>query len=103
MQKFSNNEIVFWSEVLKLCISMIMMYKENSNKYGQRLVKLLVNSRNILVVVGLYSFINVLSFKTLELLNAAVYTILIQLKVLTTAFFGVCILSKFYSHLILSI
>ena len=94
IKKFSNNEIVFLSEVLKLCVSMIMIYRESGNKYGHRLMRLLLNSRNILLVVGLYSFINVLSFKTLELLNAAVYTILIQLKVLTTAFFGVCMLSE---------
>lgn len=70
-----------------------MIYKENSSNYINRLLHLLhlKNSQKIMFIVLLYSFINVLSFHTLGLLNAAVYTILIQLKVLTTAFFGVYI------------
>ena len=96
-ERYSNNEIVFWSEVLKLLVSMVMIYKENSSSstnYLNRLVSLLKNSQRILLIVGLYSFINVLSFHALGLLNAAVYTILIQLKVLTTAFFGVYMLKN---------
>lgn len=74
-------------------VSSIMIYKENSSNYINRLLHLLhlKNSQKIMFIVLLYSFINVLSFHTLGLLNAAVYTILIQLKVLTTAFFGVYI------------
>jgi len=80
---------------------MVMIYKENSSSnssssYLQRLIHLvdIKSSNRVLLIVCLYSFINVLSFRTLGLLSAAVYTILIQLKVLTTAFFGVYILQN---------
>ena len=77
-----------------------MIYKENSSNNGISTISKLMHlvdlksSNRVLLIVCLYSFINVLSFRTLGLLNAAVYAILIQLKVLTTAFFGVYILSN---------
>lgn len=59
-----------------------------------RLLSLLVNAQKIVILVILYSIANVLSYSALARVDAALYTVLLQLKILTTAAFSVLFLGR---------
>lgn len=62
-----------------------------------RLFYLLLAADKVLILVFVYSFANVLSYYALARVDAAVYTVLLQLKILTTASFFVIMLGRSFS------
>lgn len=62
-----------------------------------RLFYLLLAADKVLILVFVYSFANVLSYYALARVDAAVYTVLLQLKILSTASFFVIMLGRSFS------
>lgn len=60
----------------------------------RRLGTLTVNSKHVIVLVILYSITNIASYYALARVEAAVYTVLLQLKIFTTAAFAVVMLGR---------
>jgi drug/metabolite transporter (DMT)-like permease len=112
-ETFSNIEIVVMSEILKMCISGVLtIFSEAPSSaplpvpssvqakkqvWYARLLSLLANSRKVLVLVVLYSIANVCGLTAVEFIGAPIYTVCCQMKIFTTAAFGVLLLNKSYS------
>ncbi|RYG61826.1 hypothetical protein EON64_18310, partial [archaeon] len=58
---------------------------------------LLANAQKIVILVILYAVANILSYFALARVDAALYTVLLQLKILTTAAFSVLFLHRVFS------
>lgn len=59
-----------------------------------KLLWLIVNSKKIIILVILYTIANILSYYALARVEAATYTVLLQLKIFTTAAFAVLMLGR---------
>ncbi len=59
-----------------------------------KLLWLIVNSKKIIILVILYTIANILSYYALARVEAATYTVLLQLKIFTTAAFAVIMLGR---------
>jgi UDP-sugar transporter A1/2/3 len=62
-----------------------------------KLLWLASHSTKILILVFVYSICNLLSYYALGRIEASVYTVLLQLKILTTAAFSVIIIGRYIS------
>lgn len=120
-EKYSTTEVVLVSEVIKLIASAMLVMQErsssglfacvvrhqpylivdvNSDSRGSifsHLFLLILSAKKILLLVILYLICNILAYVALSNVGPAVYTVLQQLKILTTAGFSVLLLNRFYS------
>jgi UDP-sugar transporter A1/2/3 len=85
-------------EVLKVCVSAYLTVKETESEVPEagykRLIWLSFNSKKVIVLVLLYTTSNMLTYYALARVEAAVYTVLQQLKIFSTAIFSVLLLGK---------
>ena len=99
-EKYSATEVVFVGEIIKLlCSGYFVLYSTDDANlqlgHGfKKLFGLLRHSRPIIVLVVLYSIGNVLTYFALGRVDATVYTVLTQLKILTTASFSMILLGR---------
>ena len=109
-ETFSNVEMVAMGEVIKLIVSMILTLNssENNNSplpniptkrtiWYSKLYNLIKNSKKIIVLVVLYSISNICALVSVEYIGAPMFTVICQMKIFTTAAFGVLLLNKSYS------
>lgn len=102
-ESYSSTEVVLVAELLKMIVSgyLAMTDKSDSDAQGTGLSKLIWlswNSRKIIVLVVLYSIANLLAFYALNRVEASVYTVTLQLKIVTTAIFAILILGRFINY-----
>ena len=99
-EKYSVTEVVFVGELVKLLFSgyfVVTTSDELDSLMGtgsRKLLWLITHSRSIIILVILYSTANIMSYFALSKVEAAVYTVLSQLKILTTAFFSIWMLNR---------
>ena len=77
-----------------------MRDKTESDAVGRGLSKLwwlTVNSKKVIVLVILYSTANILAYYALERVEASVYTVTLQMKIITTALFAIIIIGRHIS------
>ena len=101
-EQYSSTEVVLVGEVIKLVTSgyLALTDRAETDAVGNGVAKLgwlLLNARKVIVLVILYSVANITSYYALARVDASVYTVLLQLKIFTTAAFGVILLSRKYS------
>jgi drug/metabolite transporter (DMT)-like permease len=111
-ETFSNVESVIMSELIKMCLSVVLMcwLPEASSSplpgappgtkrapWHYKLLSLLRNSKKVIVLVVLYSVSNLCSLTAVEFIGAPMFTVVCQMKIFTTAAFGVLLLKKTYS------
>lgn len=68
----------------------------SGNGYG-KLLWLVTHSHKVIVLVVVYTVANILSYYALARVDASVYTVMLQLKILSTAAFAVCFLGRYIS------
>eukprot|EP01038_Epipyxis_sp_PR26KG_P011420 gene11420-15304_t len=98
-EKYSSFELILMSELLKLFFSTIVTYHEtwNQGHFGSgfhRLYWLATHSKSIMILVALYSIVNVITFYCLARIDLSLYTVLCQLKLFVTALFSVMLLHR---------
>jgi solute carrier family 35 (UDP-sugar transporter), member A1/2/3 len=67
---------------------------DSQGKGSSKLLWLIINGKKVIVLVLLYSIANLLSYYALARVDASVYSVLLQLKIVTTAGFAVIILGR---------
>ena len=86
------------AEVFKVLVSGYLSVKSHTSSPGYvHLWQLFKSGKEMLLLVILYSVSNVSGFNAVALIGAAWHSVLVQLKILTTALFGVCFLKRSYS------
>ena len=98
-ESYSSTEVVLVGEVIKLVASgyLAVVDRSETDAAGSGLSKLLwlaMHSKQIIVLVILYSIANIMSYYALARVDASVYTVLLQLKIFTTAAFAVLMLGR---------
>lgn len=87
---YNLSSVVVVVELVKLFLSMLMIYLSNpSSRVMGKFSELTVNSSAMSLPAVIYFIQKLLSFVGLQYLDSAVYAILTQLKLLTTALFSV--------------
>lgn len=99
---YSTSEVVLMGEILKLLFSAYCSVtdKTETDAVGSGFTKLLwlaLNSRKIIILVVMYMMTNMLAYYALARVEASVYTVILQLKIFTTAGLSVLILGKHIS------
>jgi len=102
-ESYSSTEVVLVAEFIKVVVSgyLTVTDKADTDAVGSGFGKLLwltIHSRKIIVLVILYSIANILSYFALARVDASAYTVLLQLKIFTTAFFAVIMLGRNISN-----
>ena len=92
-------EVVLMAELIKLFVSgyLAVSDKAETDAVGKgfgKLIWLLIHARKIILLVILYSISNLLSYFALARVDASVYTVMLQLKTLTTPAFAVVLLGR---------
>lgn len=98
-EQYSSTEVVLVGEIIKLIFSayFVIYGKEESDVPGAGFSKfswLILNARKMMVLVLTYSFGNVLVYYALARVDAASFTVTLQLKTFTTAAFAVLLLGR---------
>jgi UDP-sugar transporter A1/2/3 len=98
-EKYSSTEVVMMGELMKMIISgyLTLVDTSETDSQGQGLAKLIWLTRHgkkMVILVILYSFANVMAYYALARVEASVYSVLLQLKIVTTAAFAVLILGR---------
>lgn len=99
-EQYSATEVVFVGEIIKLIFSGYFVLRSTDDADLQlghgpmKLLGLIQHSQPIIVLVVLYSVSNVISYFALGRVEASVYTVLSQLKILTTASFSIVLLGR---------
>ncbi len=101
-ESYSSTEVVLVSEIIKMCVAgyLTMRDKTETDAVGRGFSKLwwlAVNSKKVIVLVILYSTANILAYYALERVEASVYTVTLQLKIITTAVFAIIIIGRHIS------
>mmetsp|Transcript_10140 Transcript_10140/g.15165 ORF Transcript_10140/g.15165 Transcript_10140/m.15165 type:complete len:388 (+) Transcript_10140:68-1231(+) len=101
-ETYSSTEVVLVAEVLKLIASGYIAFRDVSDtdavgKGFAKLLWLVLHAQKIIVLVLLYSAGNLLAYYALARIEASVYTVLLQLKILTTAAFSVIYMERYLS------
>lgn len=102
-ESYSTSEVVMMSEFLKLVASAFLVFYDKSPTTSDgagigKLFWLAMNSSQIVLLVVMYSFANILAYASLSRIDAGVYTVLQQLKIFTTAGFSVLFLGTSISY-----
>jgi UDP-sugar transporter A1/2/3 len=90
--KYRSSEVVMVAELIKLVVSIYLAY--NPEKGFRRFIYLMFRSNKIIVLVILYGIGNLLSYFILSRVDASVYTVGSQLKILSTAGLSVVMLKR---------
>ncbi len=98
-EKYSSTEVVLVGEFLKMVVSgyLTVVDTNESDAQGQgfgKLMWLMVHGKKVILLVVLYSIANVMSYYALARVDASVYSVMLQLKIVTTAGFAVAILGR---------
>ena len=98
-EKYSSTEVVLVGEFLKMVVSGYLSVTDTgeSDSQGQgfnKLLWLMVHGKKVIILVILYSIANVMSYYALARVDASVYSVMLQLKIVTTAGFAVAILGR---------
>jgi multidrug transporter EmrE-like cation transporter len=98
-EQYSASEVVFVGEILKLIFSAYFVYRADDSDLNigsglRKLWWLLTHAQSIIILVVLYSIGNVMSYYALGKVEASVYTVLSQLKILSTAAFSIFLLNR---------
>eukprot|EP01038_Epipyxis_sp_PR26KG_P011301 gene11301-15161_t len=98
-EDYSSTEVVLVAEIIKLVITAYLAVYDGAETDAvgsgfYKLLWLLIHSRKIILLVVLYSVGNLLAYYSLARVDAAVYTVLLQLKIFSTAFFAVSLLNR---------
>lgn len=99
-ETYSSTEVVLVAEVIKLFVTGYFSIADKSGdtdaqgKGLNKLIWLTMNSRKIILLVILYSTANILAFYALERVEASVYTVLSQGKIVSTAVFAIMFLGR---------
>ena len=98
-ESYSSTEVVLVGEVIKLVASgyLAVVDRSETDAAGSGFSKLLwlaLHSKQIVVLVILYSIANIMSYYALARVDASVYTVLLQLKIFSTAAFAVVLLGR---------
>lgn len=98
-ETYSTVEVILMAEVFKVVVSAFLSVRSNESglPWHSQLWSLLRSGREMLLLVVLYTISNVCGFNATPLVGAAWHSVLVQLKILTTAVFGVCFLGRKYS------
>lgn len=100
-EKYSSSEVVFVGEMIKFLFSGTLVTLESTEGFtnsAKRLLFLLLNSHKVIILAAGYMVSNLLSYFALARVDAASYTVCLQLKVLTTAAFSKLILNKKFTY-----
>jgi len=99
-EQYNSTELVIVAEFIKLIFSGVLFLREPQPVDGPRhsmctrLLYLLLSSSNIIVLVVIYAVSNILVYYALARVDASLYTVISQLKILTTAMFAVVFLGR---------
>lgn len=98
-EEYSTLELIFASEFLKLMMSAIFctfqqQEKGSNTSWISRLVVLAFHGKKVIFVVLLYSFSNMIPYFSIARVGAPIFSVCIQLKILTTAGFAKLVLGK---------
>ena len=98
-ETYDTTEVVLVAEIIKAVVSGVICYYDTSpsDSHGIGLSKLywlLMNSSKTLALVFIYGFANMLTYYSLEHIDAATFSVLLQLKTLSTATFTVILLGR---------
>jgi UDP-sugar transporter A1/2/3 len=110
-ENYSKYECLLLGEVMKMAVSAFMIRSElldgannnnNSNEtedliLRHRLVRLVQTSQKMVGLALIYGAMNILSFVALRNIGAGMFTIIAQMKIMTTATFSAIILQRSYS------
>lgn len=96
---YSSTEVVLLAEFIKLVFSGYCALTDLSETDAvgtgvNKLIWLLIHSKKIIILVILYSVANIMSYYALARVDASVYTVLLQLKIFSTAAFAVILLGR---------
>ena len=98
-ERYSSTEVVLVGEFLKMIISGYLSIVDTSESDAQgkgsgKLLWLMIHGKKVIILVVLYSIANCMSYYALARVDASVYSVLLQLKIVTTASFAVLILGR---------
>ena len=113
-ESYSNTEVLLVAEVVKLLVSGLLVINSAGHSPSsigavhmsdgtietwnlKRLLLLLLRGRKLIVLVVLYSISNIIPFFAIGQIGAAAFTVVMQLKIFTTAAFSTLMLSRQYS------
>ncbi|GMH54290.1 hypothetical protein TL16_g01643 [Triparma laevis f. inornata] len=96
---YNYHECLFLAELFKLLLSLKKIHAdeeyENKGVTFQKYIQgIVLESQKMMILAWIYALMNVLSFVSLARIDASTFTIVAQLKVLSTGFFSYLILSK---------
>jgi hypothetical protein len=98
-ETYSTVEVILMAEVFKVVVSGYLSVRTQTGAvrgYVQ-LWTLLKTGKEMLVLVIMYTISNISGFNACALIGAAWHSVLVQLKILTTAVFAVLFLQRQYS------
>lgn len=103
-EKYDPQEVLLMGEVFKLIFSACVIAWELRcadvhDSLKRRLLHLTIHSRKMFALAMIYGAMNILSYVAIRRVDAAVFTVCAQLKILTTAAFSVAILRRYISYL----
>lgn len=88
-ESYSSTEVVLVSELIKVVVTAIFTLTDKTDTNSDsaphpfsRLLALLMSAQKVIVLVILYSVANLLSYYALARVDAAVYTVLLQVRLL---------------------
>eukprot|EP01107_Rhizomastix_libera_P000198 TRINITY_DN10377_c0_g1_i1.p1 TRINITY_DN10377_c0_g1~~TRINITY_DN10377_c0_g1_i1.p1 ORF type:complete len:364 (+),score=87.64 TRINITY_DN10377_c0_g1_i1:23-1093(+) len=95
-ERYITSTNVLITEIVKMLVCVFVIAKDHKDKEGlfNHLQSLIATSAKVFVPAFLYFLQNILGFIALQNLQAGVYAVLSQLKIMTTALFSVTMLGK---------
>jgi UDP-sugar transporter A1/2/3 len=98
-ETYSSTEVVLVGEIIKMVISGYLSIVDRSETDASgsgfsKLLWLVTHAKKIILLVVLYSIANIMSYYALARVDASVYTVLLQLKIFSTAAFAVILLGR---------
>jgi solute carrier family 35 (UDP-sugar transporter), member A1/2/3 len=101
-ESYSNTEVLVLSELIKLIVSGALVLQSGDDSGSNtraicRLANLLLRGKKLIVLVVLYSIANIIPFFAIHYIGAPTFTVIMQMKVFTTAGFSTVMLSRQYS------
>jgi UDP-sugar transporter A1/2/3 len=100
-ETYSSGSVIFISEILKLAIAIYGCFLSNSSSFElfqERMVQNLVTILPMTLPAVIYLFMNMMSFYALSKIDAATFSVIFQLKLVTTAFFSRTLLKTQFSR-----
>eukprot|EP00403_Amphidinium_massartii_P033124 CAMPEP_0178445442 /NCGR_PEP_ID=MMETSP0689_2-20121128/40165_1 /TAXON_ID=160604 /ORGANISM="Amphidinium massartii, Strain CS-259" /LENGTH=341 /DNA_ID=CAMNT_0020069985 /DNA_START=104 /DNA_END=1126 /DNA_ORIENTATION=+ len=101
-ESYSVEECLLLGEVIKMAVALVMIFIDPtpSDVVGQGIWKvawLMRKSQKMVILAIIYLIMNLLSYIALRRIDAAAFTVLGQLKILTTAWFSMLVLRRHIS------